>query len=103
MKVIPLASESLGVRSLATYVKTKDVGILIDPGVALAPDRYGLKPNDIEFEKLREMRNKINDYAKKSNVITISHYHYDHYTPFLMIYTWNQRIMLKNYTKTKFY
>ncbi|ACV25129.1 MBL fold metallo-hydrolase [Methanocaldococcus fervens] len=82
MKVIPLASESLGVRSMATYVKTNDVGILIDPGVALAPDRYGLKPNEIEFKKLKELRNKINDYAKKSDIITISHYHYDHYTPF---------------------
>jgi len=81
--VLPLASESLGVRSLATYVKTKDVGILIDPGVAIAPDRYGLKPTDLEFKKLKEMRKKINEYAKKADVITISHYHYDHYTPFL--------------------
>ncbi|ACX72879.1 conserved hypothetical protein [Methanocaldococcus vulcanius M7] len=82
MIVLPLASESLGVRSLATYVKTKDIGILIDPGVAIAPDRYGLKPTDLEFKKLKEMREKINEYAKKADVITISHYHYDHYTPF---------------------
>ncbi|MCQ6254661.1 hypothetical protein [Methanocaldococcus sp.] len=82
MKILPLASESLGVRSMATYVKTNDVGILIDPGVALAPKRSGLEPNDIEFKILKELRKKINEYAKKSDIITISHYHYDHYTPF---------------------
>ncbi|WP_017981112.1 MBL fold metallo-hydrolase [Methanocaldococcus villosus] len=82
MKIIPIASESLGVRSMATYVDTRDVKVLIDPGVALAPDRYGLKPNKIEFKALDKIREKINNFAKKADVIVISHYHYDHYTPF---------------------
>lgn len=42
MRVIPLASESLGVRSLATFVEAGGLRILIDPGVALGPKRYGL-------------------------------------------------------------
>src|SRR4030095_12254168 len=44
MKVIPLAAESLGVRSMATYVEVGGTGILIDPGATLAPARFGLPP-----------------------------------------------------------
>ncbi|WP_297475450.1 MBL fold metallo-hydrolase [Thermococcus sp.] len=82
MRVIPLASESLGVRSLATFVEASGVKILIDPGVALGPKRYGLPPAKIELETLKGMRRKLQGYAKRADVVTISHYHYDHHTPF---------------------
>ena len=45
MKIKPVASDSMGTRSMATYVETKDVKIFIDPGVALGPSRYGLPPH----------------------------------------------------------
>ncbi len=35
MKITPLAFDSFGTRSMSTFVETKDVKILIDPGVAL--------------------------------------------------------------------
>ncbi len=82
MRVVPLASESLGVRSLATFVEAAGVGILIDPGVALGPKRYGLPPTRIELETLKRMRRKIQAYAGRADVVAISHYHYDHHTPF---------------------
>ncbi len=82
MKVLPLASESLGVRSMATYVETDNLKIMIDPGIAIAPDRYKLEPTEIEFKTLRELRDIINKYCKISDVVIISHYHYYHYTPF---------------------
>lgn len=82
MKVIPLASESLGVRSLATFVKLEKLSILVDPGVALGPRRYSLPPAKLELEALAKARGKIQEYAKKADIITISHYHYDHHTPF---------------------
>jgi len=53
MKVIPLAAESLGVRSMATYVEVGRTGILIDPGATLAPARFGLPPAEEEWEALR--------------------------------------------------
>ena len=37
MKVVPLAAESLGVRSMCTYVEAGGTGLLIDPGTTLAP------------------------------------------------------------------
>ena len=81
MNIIPLASESLGVRSMATYVETNDCKILIDPSAALGPKRYGLPPHQKEKEALFKTKEKIAAIAKKCNILTISHYHYDHYDP----------------------
>src|SRR2546430_9453230 len=53
VRVIPLAAESLGVRSMATYVEAGDLGILIDPGATLAPTRWGLPPAEAEGQALR--------------------------------------------------
>ncbi|MGZ7067286.1 MAG: MBL fold metallo-hydrolase [Methanobacterium sp.] len=81
MKIIPLAFESLGVRSMCTFVET-DQKILIDPGTSIAPKRFGYPPWKNEFEALYKSRARIEEYAKEANIITISHYHHDHYTPF---------------------
>ena len=81
MKIIPLAFESMGVRSMATFVET-DQKILIDPGTSIAPKRFGYPPWKNEFDALHETRARIEEYAKKSDIMTISHYHHDHYTPF---------------------
>lgn len=81
MKVVPLAFESMGVRSMATFVET-DQKILIDPGTSIAPKRFGYPPWKNEFDALYETRARIEEYAKNADIITISHYHHDHYTPF---------------------
>ena len=81
MRLVPVAEESLGVRSMCFYVETKDVRILLDPGVSLAPWRYGKPPHPLEFKALRECRRRISRYARKAEVVTVSHYHLDHYTP----------------------
>ena len=41
MIVTPLAAESLGVRSVATYVECGQTRVLIDPGAILAASRFG--------------------------------------------------------------
>ena len=81
MKIIPLASDSMGTRSMATFVETKDTKVLIDPGVALGPYRYGLEPHPLEWEKMDEDWKKIKRYAKKAKVLIVTHYHYDHHDP----------------------
>ena len=81
MKIIPIASDSLGVRSMATYVETKDCKILIDPSAALGPKRYGLPPVQQELEALFNTKLKISELAEKCKILVISHYHYDHYDP----------------------
>lgn len=81
MKIVPVASDSLGVRSMATYVETKDCKIFIDPSAALGPSRYGLPPHPVELEMLDETKKRIAEIAKGCDVLVISHYHYDHYDP----------------------
>lgn len=81
MKIVPLAFESLGTRSMSTFVETKDCRILIDPGVALGPWRYGLEPHKIELERKDQHWREIKSYSEKSDILTITHYHYDHYNP----------------------
>jgi len=81
MKIVPLAFESMGVRSMATFVET-DQKILMDPGTSIAPKRFGYPPWKNEFDALYETRARIEEYAGKADFVTISHYHHDHYTPF---------------------
>lgn len=81
MRVIPVASESMGVRSMAVLVMTGDCKILIDPSVALGPKRYGLPPHRSEQERLASLWKRVLGSAKEADVLTISHYHYDHHDP----------------------
>jgi len=81
IKVVPLAEESLGVRSMCTYVETPDVKVLLDAGVSLGPSRFGFPPHPREYEALAECRKKVAEAADKAEVVTISHYHFDHHTP----------------------
>jgi len=79
IRFTPVSSESLGVRSLCVYVETGDLRILLDAGVSLG-QRFFTTPHPLEYEALREARARIRYYAAISDVVTISHYHFDHYT-----------------------
>jgi len=81
IRVVPLAAESVGVRSMCTYVETPDVKILLDAGVSLCPNRFGLPPHPTEFRAIDESRRKIVEAAEKAEIVTLSHYHFDHHTP----------------------
>jgi predicted metallo-beta-lactamase superfamily hydrolase len=81
MQVIPIAADSLGTRSMATLVKTKDCSVLIDPGVALGPSRYGLPPHPLELQRMDEHWREVKKIAEKSDILIVTHYHYDHHNP----------------------
>ena len=81
IRVVPLAAESLGVRSMCTYVETSDLRLLLDAGVSLCPNRFGLPPHPQELHAIAEARKRIAEAAHRAEVVTISHYHYDHHTP----------------------
>lgn len=82
MEVIPVAFDSFGARSQCTFVKCSSLNIIIDPAVELGPLRYGLSPHEIEIKKCLELKEKIKNYLKKSDVIIITHYHFDHVPDF---------------------
>ncbi len=81
IKVAPLAEESFGVRSMCTYIETSDVKILLDAGASLAPNRFRYPPHPQEYQAIAECRERISKAAEKADIITISHYHFDHHTP----------------------
>ncbi len=66
---------------MCTFVKTPDIGILVDAGLSLGP-RFGKLPHPKEYKMLLKRRKLLRDFAKKSDLITISHYHFDHFTPY---------------------
>jgi predicted metallo-beta-lactamase superfamily hydrolase len=90
IRVLPLAFESLGVRGMAVFVETDDVKLVIDPGSALGP-RFNLPPHEYEYVALSRTRQAIIEAARRADVLTISHYHFDHYVPNFedWIWTWS--------------
>lgn len=79
MRVCPLATESLGVRSMATYVECGQTRVLIDPGASLGENRFGLPPSDEEWEALRRANDRVSGYATRAEWLFVSHYHEDHF------------------------
>lgn len=87
IRVLPLAFESFGVRGMATLVETDDIKLIIDPSSALGP-RFRLNPHEREYVALSKTRRTILDFARDVDVLTISHYHFDHYLPNFENWLW---------------
>lgn len=85
VELVPLAAESVGVRSLATLVQTPDTRILVDPGVALG-FRDQLHPHPSEYRALSDRRREIQRVAREAELIVVSHFHHDHFMPFFENY-----------------
>ncbi|RLE50197.1 MAG: hypothetical protein DRJ31_02280 [Candidatus Methanomethylicota archaeon] len=92
IRLTPIAAESLGVRSLSFYVETPDVNVVVDPGVSLGK-RFSRPPHVEEYRALKRLRERLNYFVEKADVLTISHYHFDHFTPIGIldyVWTWNE-------------
>ncbi len=102
MKVFPLASESLvGVRSMATLVElASGYKVLIDPGAALGPRRYGLPPHQREIEALGRAWEKIERALAEADAVVITHYHYDHFNPHKPELLRGKRVLVKHPEET---
>ncbi|MEM2109127.1 MAG: MBL fold metallo-hydrolase [Candidatus Odinarchaeota archaeon] len=99
MLIKPLAFESFGVRSMCTFVETRSVRVLIDPGVSLAPYRFGLTPHPVELKALSDSWKIVLEYAGKADVILITHYHFDHFNPFEDTYIYEGKTVLVKHPK----
>ncbi|NHJ13246.1 MAG: hypothetical protein EAX95_06185 [Candidatus Thorarchaeota archaeon] len=80
ISIEPIAAESMGVRSLCTMIRTPDVTLLMDPSAALSM-RYRLEPHPKEYRKLLNVLQKIFVSARTADILSISHYHFDHVRP----------------------
>jgi len=96
MRIKVLAAESLGVRSMCVEVECGGWHILIDPGAALGPRRYGLPPDEVEWRRLRALKERIRKRLSVADVVIITHYHFDHYTPEWAEALQGKRVFLKD-------
>jgi len=78
MEIEILTAESLGVRGLCCYVKTKTKRILIDPGIALGYSRYKHLPHPFQVAVDERVREKIISRWGEATDIVFSHLHGDH-------------------------
>lgn len=101
MNIKLISFDSMGTRSMATFVETDDVNIFIDPGAALGPFRYGLPPHPLEIEKLKNDWEQIVHYASKCDVIIVTHYHYDHHNPKIHLDMYNRKDVLLKHPSQK--
>ena len=66
---------------MCTFVETPDVKVLLDAGASLATRRHGHPPHLKEYQAMSECRKQILAAAESADVVTVSHYHFDHYDP----------------------
>ncbi len=96
MKITPLVADSMGSRSMAVFVETKDENILIDPGASIAPLRFGLSPHPLEQWQLQKHVDRIRLFAESSQAVLISSYHSDHFLAGHPEWMKNKILFLKN-------
>ncbi len=80
IEVVPVAAESLGVRSMCTRITTPDVRMILDPSAALSR-RDGLEPHPIEYRRLRSILERVFLEVRAADLVSVSHYHFDHVRP----------------------
>ncbi len=78
MEIEILGTESLGVRGLCCFVKTKNQNILIDPGIALGYKRSKLLPHPFQVAVDERIQKNIIKRWSEATDIVISHFHGDH-------------------------
>ncbi len=80
MKIEFIAFDSFGVKSMCTRVETEDFSIVLDPGVAIETNSFPL-PLWKRIYLVEKYKRKIKKACKNSDIIIITHYHYDHHIP----------------------
>lgn len=78
MDIEIIGTESLGVRGLCCFIRTRNRRILIDPGLALGYNRHGLLPHPFQVAVGERIRKNILGKYCKSTDLVISHFHGDH-------------------------
>jgi len=87
--------DSLGAKSSCVLVKTPDIKILIDPGIAIMHPSFPA-PREHKVKWYEEGYEAIVKASKKADVIVITHYHYDHFTDFDEEIYAKKKILAKN-------
>lgn len=94
MEIEYIAFDSFGVKSSCILVKTDDVIICVDPGIACETNSFPI-PLKERLEIRYKYEEVIEHACQKADVITISHYHYDHFQNIKKWYE-NKTLLIKN-------
>ncbi|RLE55066.1 MAG: MBL fold metallo-hydrolase [Candidatus Methanomethylicota archaeon] len=76
-------------------VKTPDVKVFIDPGIAIMHPSFPA-PRKVKIELYKKGYMKIVELASRADIVIITHYHYDHFTDFTPIIYEGKTIFAKN-------
>jgi len=97
VKIIPIGADSMGVRSMATFVETSgNVKIIIDPGVALAPERFDLAPHPVEKWMFNQVVERIKLYIRIADIVIITNYNPEHFYDISYTMYHKKHLLLKN-------
>jgi len=94
MEISFIAFDSFGVKSSCIQLKTKDCCITIDPGIAFETNSFPLTLTEKAVLDLK-YRRAIKKACKESDIIVITHYHYDHHIPEASLYK-NKILLIKD-------
>ena len=70
--------ESFGAKSSCIAIEVGEEYILVDPGAAALQPSYPLPDNEKRVLRRRAVK-RIVEYSRRSRIIIITHYHYDHH------------------------
>jgi predicted metallo-beta-lactamase superfamily hydrolase len=76
--VVPLAAETLGVRSSAVLVESIGGRVLLEPSFAVHPERFDLPPHPWELAAGWRARQALDAGIEQAATLIISHFHFDH-------------------------
>jgi hypothetical protein len=74
----PVWFDSMGAKSACTLIKTSDITLLIDPGIAAMQPSFPAS-NRQKLHWMQEGKQAIKATIKEADAVVISHYHHDHY------------------------
>ncbi|RLG92354.1 MAG: MBL fold metallo-hydrolase [Candidatus Hecatellales archaeon] len=77
----PIWFDSFGAKSSCSLIKTPNLKILIDPGVAAMQPSFPA-PENMKSFWYEEGYKAIKSASKNVDVVVVSHYHYDHFIDF---------------------
>ncbi|MEO0293837.1 MAG: MBL fold metallo-hydrolase [candidate division WOR-3 bacterium] len=78
LKVTPVWFDSMGAKSMCTFIESPEVKIIIDPGFAIMQPSYPLKENE-KLLFLEAAEKRVKEFTKRAEIVIITHYHYDHH------------------------
>ncbi len=94
MRVRYIAFDSYGVKSSCIRVETRDVTIVVDPGIASERSSFPL-PREERRALRQRYEVEIRHACSDADVIVITHYHYDHHIPDQRLYK-GKRLLIKD-------